>query len=252
MGSQDFNDKYFEYMFDVLDGVSGPRRIYLMGDLFESADKRVGNSAFRTDMTLDEQIDVMISYLKPYKRDIVVCIVGNHEVRLVKEFDFNPMWVLSHALGVDYAYQHLDTFRVNGTDYRVHVSHGKGSSAHYHTAMSKIIRDTQHVDADVIMQGHNHRCMHFSIPKVTGAGFSRRHYVMTGSFLRYGGYADMQQLPPLPEAFVTLHLNRERVLRSNVYYIDEVRPDLLDISMFRGCTDACDAVYVDSEEGDVF
>jgi hypothetical protein len=236
IGSEQFNAEFFDYRMDLLSNMKADKRIYLCGDLMEAANKQVGNASFRTDMTLDDQIDFVIKTFKPFRKDIVNMAIGNHEARLVKDFDLDVNKVVARALDVPYGNQFLDTFSVNGNKFTVYSAHGKGSSAHHHTAQSKMIRDTQHVLANMFLNGHNHRCDHFSVPQFVrtdeGKTVGRKHYVFTGSFLKYTGYASAMQLPILPEAFIQLAVNKDMRVLSNQYNIDEVAPQYLDVGDF--------------------
>lgn len=229
IGSPEFNLDYFQYCLDKIDEIKSPKRIYILGDLLEAATKTLANSSYQTTMTLDEQVETAIRYLKPYRNDIVFTCIGNHEARLIKEFDYNILRDVARALKSPVGYQNIDSFNVNGEPFTIYTAHGKGSSAHFYTAQSKILRDTSHISADMFLHGHNHRCGYFSMPVLTEAGVGRRHYAFTGAFLSYGGYADSMQLPILPEAFIQLSINKERRVRNNPFYIDEVRPDLLEL-----------------------
>ena len=233
VGSEQFNKPYFDYRLDTLDKLQSDKRIYLCGDILEAANKQVGNASFRTDMTLDDQIDFAIKVFKPYRKDIVNMAIGNHEQRLVKEFDLDVNKIIARALKVPYGNQFLDTFVINGNKFTIYTAHGKGSSAHHHTAQSKMIRDTQHVLANMYMNGHNHRCDHFTVPHFVrtedGKTIGRKHYVFTGSFLRYNGYAEQMQLPVLPEAFIQLSINKDMRVSSTQFNIDETKPEYLEL-----------------------
>jgi hypothetical protein len=89
------------------------------------------------------------------------------------------------------------------------------------------------VEADIIINGHNHRCGHFSIPMVdpnSDYNLRRKHYVFSGGFISYkGSYADAMQLPPLPEGFLYLTIDKNLRVESNLFYIDERRPDLMEL-----------------------
>lgn len=234
IGSEQFNEDYFEYSMDILDRVKGEKRIYLCGDLVEAASKHVGNASFKTDMSLDEQIDFAIEKLSPYKNDIVSSCIGNHEARLSKEFDLDVNKIIGRSLGIPTGNQFLDSFKINGQDLTVYTAHGKGSSAYFYTAQSKMIRETQHIMADILIQGHNHRCGHFTqpilVPTVEGKSkVFRKHYVFSGSYLRYNGYAEAMLLPILPEAFIHLKINKDLRIKSTQYNIDEVAPELMEL-----------------------
>lgn len=229
IGSPEFNEDYFNYCLDKIDEIKSPKRIYILGDLLEAASKQIANSSFQSTLSLDDQIDAAINFLKPYKRDIIFCSIGNHEIRLMKEFNLDITRIIAKALHCPHGNQAIDTFNINGEPFSVHVSHGKGSSKYHYTAMSKIQRDTSHVMADMILQGHNHRALTFSVPQMTSDGIKRKHYGFTGAFLSYGGYADSMQLPPLPEAFIQFSISKDRRVRSNTFYIDEVAPHLMQL-----------------------
>lgn len=232
-GSEQFNEEYFKYMLEQLDGIKSDKRIYLGGDLMEAASKHVGNSSFKTTMSLDDQIDYILKALKPYKKNIVNMAIGNHEARIVKEFDLDINKLIAREFDIPYGNQFLDTFVINGEPFTVYSAHGKGSSAHHYTAQSKMIRDTQHVKADLFMHGHNHRCDHFSVPTMQsgpeGREIGRKHYVFTGAFLKYVGYAEAMQLPILPEAFIQLNINKDFRLRSTQFNIDECKPEYVEL-----------------------
>jgi UDP-2,3-diacylglucosamine pyrophosphatase LpxH len=228
LGSEDANLEYLDYWMDTVRRIKAPKRIYLMGDLVESATKRLANSSYRQQMPLDDQIEQTIQFFKPLKNDIVYSCMGNHEIRLSKDYDLDLNRIIANGLDCPYGNQHLDTFTVNGKPLTVYTAHGKGSSMYHYTAESKIIRDTQTINADIIMHGHNHRAGYFSIPTRTSNGLRRKHYMFTGAFLGYGGYADAMQLPILPEAFCQLRVNKDVNIRSELFYIDERRPDLME------------------------
>ncbi len=231
IGSEQFDEKYFQYCLDTVDSIKSDKRIYLMGDLVEAASKQVGNSSFKTDMSLDDQIDYVIKSFKPYRKDIVNMVQGNHCARLSKDFDLNVMRIISRALKVPDGNQFLDTFYINQEPYTIYTRHGKGSAAYAHTAQGKMIREHQHIDADMYLNGHSHRLDYFTTPNVSDGKIKRRHYVMTGSFLKYNGYADSMGLPVLPESFIQLNINKDLRVKSTNFYIDQVRPDLMEALM---------------------
>ena len=113
IGSESFNEAFFNYALDTIDKIKGPRRILLGGDLLEHASKTVGNSAFHTTMTLDDQIEEAINYFKPYKKDIIFTAIGNHEARASRDIDLNVMRITAKALNCEYGFQYFDTFNLN-------------------------------------------------------------------------------------------------------------------------------------------
>ena len=229
IGSEQFNAEYFEYCLDKIDDIKGDKRIYLLGDLVEHASKTIGNSAFKTTMSLDDQIELAINLLKPYKKDIVYSVMGNHEARSSKEIDLNVNKIIAQQLNSKWGNQYLDTINVNDNPFTIYMSHGKGSAAYSHLAQGKMIRETQYISSDLFMQGHNHRLDFFAQPIRTTEGIKRRYYAFSGSFLRYSGYPDAMTLPVLPEAFQHITINKDMVVRNNPFYIDIMRPDLFSL-----------------------
>ena len=103
-----------------------------MGDLLESASKSVGNSVFHTHMSLEEQKSYLLEALEPFTDDIIGVCVGNHEARLIKEFDFNVVADIARELGCKWYNQNIDSFKVNQHTIDVFTRHGKGTSGQRH------------------------------------------------------------------------------------------------------------------------
>ncbi len=184
--------------------IRNPKRIYLMGDLIETASKKVGNGAYKQQFDVNEQINIICDFLEPLKDDIVFSCHGNHDfLRISKEFDLNVSRLIADRLGCDSGNQCLDTFNINDTDFTVYANHGKGTNAYAHLAQGKIQRETQNIQASLYLQGHNHRLDFFSVPVRTVDGLNRKYYAFTGSFLNYGedSYPSQMFLPVLPHSF---------------------------------------------------
>ena len=133
IGSAQFNMEFYEYMLNTIKKLKN-RRIYLMGDLLEAASKKVGNSAFSTSMSLEEQKAYLIDTIKPFKEDIIGYCIGNHEARLIKDYDFNIVADISRELGIQYYNQNIDTFKINDFCLDIFTRHGKGSSGKSYSA----------------------------------------------------------------------------------------------------------------------
>ena len=222
IGSSQFNEEFFEYWLSVVDSIKKNRRIYLMGDLLESASKKVGNSAFNTKLSLDDQKAYLMDILTPLKDDIVSYCIGNHEARLVKDYNFNIVKDICRELEIPFFNQGIDTFKVNDFDFDVLTRHGKGSTGKRHLAMGKLERQTNDIEADLYLEGHNHRCMWWNTLVRNKNGLKRKYYGYTGAFLNYDGYPDSMYLPIEPPAFQIITVNGDRVVKSNQYYCDEI------------------------------
>ena len=231
-GSEQFNQEYFEYAIDIFEDIPDPRRFYSGGDLHESASKKVGNSAFKTTMPVEEQLDTNLNALEPFSDDWVCAVMGNHEIRLENEFDLNITKIFADRMKCDWGYQYIDNFTINKQPVRVYIRHGKGTSAYAHLAQGKAIRETSQIDADIFFEGHNHRLDFFTQPIRTseGIGLKRKYYAFMGSFLKYNGYPDAMQLPILPESFQLITIDSNLIVRNEPYFIDQRRPDLFKLN----------------------
>ena len=150
IGSSQFNQEFYEYMLNTIKKLKN-RRIYLMGDLLENASKKVGNSAYTTNMSLDEQKEYLLETITPFKEDIIGYAIGNHEARLIKDYDFNIVADISRELNIPYYNQHIDSFKINEYTLDIFTRHGKGSSGKRHLSMGKLERDTEHIVADIYL-----------------------------------------------------------------------------------------------------
>ena len=221
IGSAQFNTEFYEYMLNTIKKLKN-RRIYLMGDLLEAASKKVGNSAYTTNMSLEDQKAYLLDTITVFKDDIVGYCIGNHEARLIKDYDFNIVADISRELGIPYYNQNIDTFKINDFCLDIFTRHGKGSSGKRHLAMGKLERDTEQIVADIYLEGHNHRTMSWNKLYTDKNGLYRRYYGYTGAFLNYNGYPDSMYLPIEPPSFQTISVNKNRKIRINQHFADEV------------------------------
>ena len=219
IGSSQFNYEFFDYMLKQVKKLKN-RRIYLMGDLLESASKNVGNSAFSTHMTLEEQKEYLLDRIEPFKEDIIGICIGNHEARLIKEYDFNIIADIARELGCKYYNQNIDSFKVNEHTIDVFTRHGKGTSGQRHLSMGKLERSTNSIQADIYLEGHNHRCLNWNKLDRDKNGLYRKYYGYTGSFLNYDGYADSMYLDIEPPAYQTISINKNKRVKFNQHFCD--------------------------------
>jgi predicted phosphodiesterase len=229
LGSPECNLDYLDYWKENVKRIKNPKRIYLMGDLIETASKKVGNGAYKQQFDVNEQIDIICKFLEEFKEDIIFSCHGNHDyLRVSKEFDLNISKLIADRLGCESGDQCMDTFMVNGEEFTVYANHGKGSNAYAHLAQGKIQRETSTIQANLFLQGHNHRLDFFSVPMRTITGLERKYYGFTGAFLNYGGYPSQMFLPVLPPAFQFIVMDKYLNLGNIAYFIDQKRPDLVD------------------------
>ena len=222
VGTPFFNREYFEYMLHKFDTTKGIKIMYLLGDLLDCATKRLGQSAYQQVLSPEEQLDYMVKSLSPYKKYIHGCVIGNHEARFRKEFDLDIMKILADNLDIDYSTEIYDTLTINGNDYTIWANHGTKTSQQQHLMQGAVMRQTQHIDANLYLYGHAHYLSSWSQVIKSGDNYKRRHYVLTGHYLKYdGSYAEEKLLKPSLEGFSKITVDKN--LRTNVdlYNIDE-------------------------------
>ena len=231
LGSPECNVEYLQYWKDMVSRIKNHKIIILMGDLIDTASKHIGNSAFKQEFDVNEQIDWITTFLKPLKEDIAFSCHGNHDyLRVSKEFDLNVSKLIADYLGCPSGDQYLETFNINGKPFTIYANHGKGSNAYAHLAQGKIQRETSTIHSNLYLQGHNHRLDFFSVPIRTVNGLERKYYAFSGAFLNYGvnGYPSQMFLPVLPPAFQFITIDKNVNLSNINYFIDQRRPDLMD------------------------
>lgn len=222
VGSRHFNEDYFKYCRQKIKLAKGEIVVYLLGDIMEVAGKSVGNASFQQDMDVNEQLDYACKLLKPIKNYIRWSVPGNHDSsRTKKDFDLDIGMELAKRLKIPYSQSIFDELIINNNSFTVYGVHGRGSSRYSYTSMSKFIRETNHIDANLYLMGHLHRSMFFSEPYISVNGLYRRNYCFTGHFLSYkGSYAEEMNLQHLPESFSHITIDRNSAVNCKHYFSD--------------------------------
>lgn len=222
VGTEFFNKQFFEYMLKKFELTKGYKIIYLLGDLMDCATKRIGNSAYKQILSPEDQLDYIISALKPYKKYIRCAVTGNHESRYLKEFDLDIMKIMCDCLDVEYVAEINDILTINENEYVVWGTHGNKTSQQQHLQQGAVMRQTNHIDANLYLYGHAHYLSTWSQVVKYGNEYKRKHYVLTGHYLNYdGSYAQQMILKPSLPGFCKVSVDAN--LRTNVdlYYEDE-------------------------------
>lgn len=228
IGSRNCNYEYIEYAIRTIRNLPGEKRVYMMGDLLETADKNVGDSVYMQDMSVDDQISCLEDLIDPILDDVVFFCNGNHEDRLVRMYDLDLTKLIAERYGKPYGYQCHDEFTVNGEPFRVMAYHGKGGARTPYLAYGKLTRELAPFTADLYLYGHLHMTGAYREFVWNGGGVSQRVYCLTGHFLGYwNGYAESKVLHYSPEGFGVCSVNKDRHVSYNPFHIHERRPDLI-------------------------
>lgn len=194
--------------------------IFLMGDLFDVATLTSPTEVWGEKMSLTNAIKLLEKILTPVQKQIIGAISGNHEQRLIRYANFDPVEDLCDRLDIQYAkYSAVIRFRVGAhrnaklnklspnIEYVFYAHHSKGGGS---TIGGKINRAKKLADifegADGYLIGHNHckGVMEDSIARLVKNGrgeahieYKRVQYVDCGSFLNYDdSYAEEDMYPP--------------------------------------------------------
>lgn len=221
LGSPNCDLEYFEYWKEIFDGTRTKHKIiYLLGDLIDMQSLRIG--AWEQDLSANEQICELVDLLKPYKKYVNYMTSGNHEKRPKKDYNIDVSKLISDILDVPYnKSDFFDKLKINNKEFMVYGKHGTKFSQRLELAEGGMIRDTNNIIADLLLQGHNHYLSYFNRPIRTKNGIKRKHYAFTGHFLEYtGSYANEKNLNHVPQAFLRLSVDKYLNVKADEYHKD--------------------------------
>lgn len=223
LGSPKCDLRYFDYFREVFENNRSKNKvIYLLGDLIDMQSIRIGS--FESDLSADEQVVQLVDLLKPYKKYINFMTIGNHGRRPKKDYNLDIGRIVSEMLGVRYnKSDFFDTLKINNKEFVVYGKHGTKFNQRLELAEGQFIRDTHQLQADLLMQGHNHFLSYFNRPIRTKNGIKRKHYLFSGHFLEYeNSYAHEKNLVEVPPAFLRLSVDKNLNVSAKEYHKDMV------------------------------
>jgi hypothetical protein len=210
--------EYCEYILHTPDTYC-----FLMGDLMECAQKNsVGKSKDEEILNASEQWDIAVRLFLPLakKGKILWGHIGNHEGRVSKNASFEMQEKLfQDVLGVPYLdFEGFTVLRVNEIDYVFYTHHGWGSARTKAGKIKKLEELTTVNDADIYGMGHTHELFEGFLNRrqvdveTMEIKMAKRPIMLTGSFLKYGGYISAKGYPPatLGSPKVELHSVRKK------------------------------------------
>jgi predicted phosphodiesterase len=183
-------------------------RVILMGDLLEIGE--LSNFIQAQDKNFEKQLQDLISYLRPIKDQIICILEGNHEERYTKMARGGPDLSRYIALELGIADKillpgpqkgQLLVLKVNGQYYPIYVIHGHTSAIFNKGTQLKRMAFTSKVP--LLAHGHTHQIFHDhyvyrGVTKVNEKFFEsifEQHWVSTGCFVKYLGYAEQSSYP---------------------------------------------------------
>lgn len=202
LGSPQFDEPRFLRMLDYC--LKNRVYVFLMGDLIELATRHsVGAGVYEQEFNGQSQHEQMVEWLRPLaqKKLILGSLRGNHEERAYKESGVDISKALSRELDVPFLGDACwNQFRVGGETYTIYSLHGRSGSKFDGTALLALERLAAPFHADLVVMGHAHKCISSAvIMQTVRKGLvveHKKHLLITGSYLKYGGYAQTFGLPP--------------------------------------------------------
>lgn len=218
VGSAEFEEKKWERFEELLKRPD--TFVIFAGDQMEYATRSSKSDVYTQTMPPSYQKRWWIEHLRNYK-DKVLCIVdGNHEYnRASRDADDFPLYDIALALGIE------DRYRSEAAFVDIGVGHvgTAGKQMRYvfrvqHQAKNNVNFGTADgfEGIDVFVSGHTHKPQDLPRPKLVYDSKNKSvvqkdvENVVTGHFLRYGGYGERAGYRPSSEKLYSVLLSGKR------------------------------------------
>ena len=201
--------------------------IILNGDLINNATKNSVSDIYNENLSPMESIVKLCDLLEPIKDRILVIHPGNHEARTLKEDGIDIIRLVAKTLGIEdrfsdgwwYLYLTLGLGQKGRpVMYTITGVHGYGGGRKPGGKINNLVGMSDKVVADVYIMGHTHTPI-MTRDTIYTPDFQHRtlvkrdkYYLMTNSFLDYGGYGEMLGYTPSTTDHQEMILSGEKKL----------------------------------------
>lgn len=173
------------------------------GDVLNTGIKNSKTDSYKETMTVGEQIDTAIEYFEPISKKILVYHGGNHERRVLKETGIDISKVIAQRLDIEDRYsenmwylflQFGKSRKGYGVIYNIGGYHGSAGGRKSGGKINRLVEMSDIFIADLYIMGHGHKAIitdgSIFIPDSRHQTLKEKelNYMMTNSFLKYGGY----------------------------------------------------------------
>lgn len=185
--------------------------VILNGDLMNNSIKNSVSSIYDEVLSPMESIVKLCELLEPIKDRILVIHPGNHEWRSYKEDGVDIIRLVARQLGIEdrfsdgWWYLYLTLGMGNKQRpimYTITGVHGYGGGRKNGGKINNLVEMSDKVIADVYVQGHTHTPImtrnSIFVPDYQHKTLVQKdkYYLMTNSFLEYGGYGEQYGFTP--------------------------------------------------------
>lgn len=208
----------YKLLKEVLQAIKDTPNVYTIinGDICNVALKNSKSDVYSDELSPMQQIERLIELLYPIKDKILVIGTGNHEDRITKETNIDVIRLVAKQLGIEDRYTNgwwylflrfgeKDQGRKAPMCYQITGYHGSGGGGRKAGGkINKLQEMSNVVIADLYIQGHHHQQIATKssvfIPDYANNSLNRKdmHFLMTNSFLDYGGYGEKAGFTPQP------------------------------------------------------
>ena len=202
-GSREFMEDEFSALINHVKKTKNAR-VILMGDLIDTCLKNSpGAGPYDNDMTPEAQMEHIVDLLMPIKKKIWGLLDGNHENRIHKTTSIDISKIMAKYLDVPYCGNStMIKARVGTQNYSIFAAHGSSGSTGLSGKINTVMKYSNYIQADIYLMGHVHELAHHSAEyfyidngdKMIKS--AERHYLLTGHYLKYGGYAEQKGYKP--------------------------------------------------------
>jgi hypothetical protein len=204
LGSTAFGERGRALLTGYLEWVKENKnaRIFLMGDIFDVATRTSPTSPFESSSS---EYARGVELFKPYAKQIIGAIRGNHCQRLLNFAGYDPMERFCETLGVPYfGLSAVVRCEVGKEHYYGYFHHSTGGGGTLGSALNRAVKLQDIVQGvDFYCIGHNHQLVNGARvvyhPNTAGTAIEERRiwYIDCGSFLDYPeSYAEQMMLSP--------------------------------------------------------
>ncbi len=183
----------------------------LNGDMCNVALKNSKSDVYSDDMTPMQQMVELSSLLEPIKDKIFVMGSGNHDDRVQKETNIDIIRIIARELGIEDRYadgmwylflQFGKCRRGRPIQYEITGYHGNVGGRKSGGKINRLEDMSAISIADLYIMSHSHKPISTKgvifLPDEQHQTMIKKelYYLMTNSFVEYGGYAETMGLPP--------------------------------------------------------